>query len=116
MSHLLPPLIAFVAASERNATQVDVFQDAALQWLDSRNRSAPFFLYLSFTVPHAGGWGDAPQAPEQGAPVPSDKPYRQHHHWPNVERDHAAVVTYLDSAVGDLIAKLKALGVQARKD
>ena len=49
---------------------VDVFQSHALEWLDSAMPKAratdsaertPFFLYLSFTVPHAGGWGSAPE-------------------------------------------------------
>ena len=35
----------------------------------------PFFLYVAFTVPHAGGWASAPAANEAGAPVPTDVPY-----------------------------------------
>ena len=45
----------------------------------------PFFLYLSYTVPHAGGWGDAPSSPEDGNPVPSDLGYGNHS-WPAVEK------------------------------
>ena len=50
-------------------------------------------------MPHAGGWGwvnsKAGRAPESGAPVPSDGQYAQET-WPAVEKDHAAVITYLD--------------------
>ena len=46
----------------------------------------PFFLYLSYTVPHAGGWGDAPSSPEDGNPVPSDMAYGNQS-WPAVEKD-----------------------------
>jgi len=45
-----------------------------------------FFLYLSYTVPHAGGWGDAPSSPEDGNPVPSDMAYGNQS-WPAVEKD-----------------------------
>ena len=110
---------------------VDMFQDAALAWLDGAAADAsgangdaatkPFFLYLAFTVPHAGGWGDdafdAPDAAPHshdflaGAPVPTDAQYGNESSWPEVERDHAAVVTYLDGKVGELMAKLKAAGV-----
>ena len=56
---------------------VDVFQAEALAWLEQHaapqsleaNNKTPFFLYLSFTVPHAGGWGDEK---ESGQPVPTD--------------------------------------------
>ena len=29
-------------------------------------------LPRSYTIPHAGGWGDAPKSPESGNPVPCD--------------------------------------------
>eukprot|EP00928_Gymnodinium_smaydae_P049917 TRINITY_DN33528_c0_g1_i1.p1 TRINITY_DN33528_c0_g1~~TRINITY_DN33528_c0_g1_i1.p1 ORF type:complete len:506 (+),score=36.65 TRINITY_DN33528_c0_g1_i1:42-1520(+) len=90
---------------------IDVFHDFGMSWLESVAPSGePFFLYLSYTIPHAGGWGDAPQEPEQGAPVPTDMQYAGMP-WPDVEKDHAAVITYLDLKVGDLLARLKALGV-----
>lgn len=52
----------------------DLFADAAIAWLHSRQipLARPFFAYLSFTVPHAGGWGSYPKAPEEGQPVPTD--------------------------------------------
>ena len=77
----------------------------------AKNPSQPFFLYEAFTVPHAGGWGKSPNQPESGAPVPSDGEYASHTDWPEVERDHAAVITYLDSYVGDLLALLKSLQI-----
>mmetsp|Transcript_11031 Transcript_11031/g.22801 ORF Transcript_11031/g.22801 Transcript_11031/m.22801 type:complete len:486 (-) Transcript_11031:100-1557(-) len=90
---------------------IDVFHDTGMAWLEAAaKKSEPFFLYLSYTIPHAGGWGDAPKAPEQGAPVPTDLQYADKP-WPDVEKDHAAVITYLDRMVGDLMQRLKALGV-----
>jgi len=91
---------------------VDITHNHAVAWLRERERAKdsdrPFFLYVAFTVPHAGGWGHAPDSPTQGAPVPSDEPYGQRT-WPEVERDHAAVVTYMDSKVGSLMAELELL-------
>eukprot|EP00440_Ansanella_granifera_P019971 gb/GFBE01021701.1/.p1 GENE.gb/GFBE01021701.1/~~gb/GFBE01021701.1/.p1 ORF type:complete len:492 (+),score=94.38 gb/GFBE01021701.1/:1-1476(+) len=92
---------------------IDVFHDYGMAWLESvAKKPEPFFLYMSYTVPHAGGWGDAPQEPEQGAPVPTDLQYADKP-WPDVEKDHAAVITYLDSKVGDIMRRLKDLGADA---
>jgi len=91
---------------------IDVFHEHGMSWLtEVSNGSDPFFLYLSYTIPHAGGWGDAPALPEQGAPVPSDFIYADNA-WPDVEKDHAAVITYLDMKLGDLMTRLKALKIE----
>lgn len=101
-----------MAHPERFNYTIDQFHEAGMAWLEKAAKgSKPFFLYLSFTVPHAGGWGTAPNFPEQGAPVPSDLQYTKHTEWPNVERDHAAVISYLDGKFGDLMQRLKSLGV-----
>ena len=50
-------------------------------------------------------------AMEAGAPVPSDGQYVNKTSWPEVERDHAAVVSYLDNYVGDLVALLDETGI-----
>jgi len=86
----------------------DLFADHAIEWLQARGTTEsakPFFLYLSFTVPHAGGWGSAPNMPEQGNPVPTDLGYGDKD-WPTVERDHAASVGYLDLKMGKVLAAL----------
>lgn len=102
---------ACMAHPERYNYTIDVFHEYGMSWLESVAQGpAPFFLYLSYTVPHAGGWGDAPQDPEEGAPVPTDLQYVGRS-WPNVEKDHAAVITYLDDKVGDLMERLKSLGI-----
>lgn len=99
---------------------VDVTIDHGLEWLNDNYGAAassqakstdPFFLYLSFTVPHAGGWDSWPKAGEEGAPVPSDGQYSGKTSWPTVEMDHASVITYLDTQVGRLISELKSTGL-----
>jgi len=89
-----------------------VRQQAAVQKRTSASDRKPFFLYESFTVPHAGGWGYAPSFKEQGAPVPSDGQYADKSTWPNVEKDHAAVITYLDGYVGQMVSLLKELDIE----
>ena len=90
---------------------VDITHHASLAFVRARAADGKkFFLHESFTVPHAGGWGHAPSMPESGAPVPSDGRYASES-WPEVERDHAAVITYLDNCVGELIAELKTGGL-----
>lgn len=91
----------------------DMFADHAIEWLGTRGSAQPrpFFLYLSFTVPHAGGWGSEPNFPENGAPVPTDLGYDPTGAWPTVEKDHAATVTYMDGRVGDTLAALEAAGL-----
>ena len=59
-------------------------------------------------MPHAGGLQDAPNSKEEGKPVPTIFNYDDTS-WPDVEKDHAAVITYLDVKVGDLIGRLKDL-------
>ena len=47
-------------------------------------RPKPFFVYKSYTVPHAGGWGNSN---EDGAPVPDAGPFAKETSWPEVQRD-----------------------------
>jgi len=94
---------------------VDITQEQALLWMKSHvaaKPAQPFFLYQAFTVPHAGGWGHAPTQPEQGAPVPSDGQYADKDGWPDVEKDHAAVITYLDNYVGAMMDTVSTLGIE----
>eukprot|EP00940_MAST-03C_sp_MAST-3C-sp2_P002291 g2291.t1 len=83
----------------------DIFMESAINWLDTLDSETPFFLYLSFTVPHAGGWSDIDL--EEGAPVPTDLQYANRTTWPNVEKDHAAAVTYMDRCVGGILDTLR---------
>lgn len=95
-------------------------------------------MYLAFTVPHAGGWtiNDA----ETGAPVPSDGIYvssvtnslsllqalcellgiptliiyltlQNDEPWPDVEKDHASMITTIgDAAIGQILDLLEKTG------
>jgi arylsulfatase A-like enzyme len=102
-----------MASPEQYNYTTDLFQSQALKWLEGAAKDAdvtPFFLYLSFTVPHAGGWSDTNL--ESGAPVPTDGRYQTQTSWPIVERDHAGVITYLDTYVGQVMSLMETLDIE----
>eukprot|EP00750_Incisomonas_marina_P006185 INCI14358.1.p1 GENE.INCI14358.1~~INCI14358.1.p1 ORF type:complete len:547 (+),score=70.63 INCI14358.1:71-1711(+) len=101
---------------------VDITHAYAMDWIANeggtmRDPAKPFFLYESFTVPHAGGWGwqGSPGGTqmENGAPVPTDGQYGNKSSWPEVERDHAATITYLDAYIGELMHQIDIHGLTA---
>jgi len=73
-----------------------------------RHKDGPFFLYLPHTLPHANN--EARNQIKNGAEVPdfgiyADKP------WDEPTKGHAAMITYLDTQIGQLMDRLKALGI-----
>jgi len=79
----------------------------ALAWLDGR-AGKPFFLYLAVTLPHANN-----EAGQQGMEVPDYGPYAGQS-WPEPEKGRAAMISRLDAGVGQVLARLKALGIDGR--
>ena len=63
-----------------------------------RYAGEPFFLYLAYTIPHG-----VHEVPELG--IYKDRP------WPLVHRVFAAMVTRMDTAVGELVSLLQELGI-----
>jgi arylsulfatase A-like enzyme len=82
----------------------DLFMREALKWVRA-NAEKPFFLYLPITIPHANN-----EAKPNGMQVPSDAPYSQEK-WPQQEKNFAAMITRLDSGVGQIMALLKELKI-----
>ncbi len=82
----------------------DLFVSESLKWLRA-NAQNPFFLYLPVTIPHTNN-GKAPN----GQQVPIDAPYSAEK-WPQVEKNFAAMITRLDSGVGQIMALLKELKI-----
>ena len=70
----------------------------------------PFFLFLSYTTPHAGGVGTTN---ETGVPSPRQNtgPYANKTQWPEVERAFATAVWDLDQAVGRVMDALDGSGL-----
>lgn len=82
----------------------DAFTEDALGFIrDSKDE--PFFLYLPYTIPHAFNAGR-----ENGMPVPSTEPYRDRD-WPQMSKNHAAMITRMDSDVGKIFELLKELNI-----
>jgi arylsulfatase A-like enzyme len=91
----------------------DLFTTAALNFLrihkpEPLNKYQPFFLYLAYTIPHAND--ERGQRTGNGMEVPSDAPYSDEP-WPAPEKNKAAMITRLDTYVGQLLDKLKELKI-----
>lgn len=85
-----------------------LFTKKALNFIDENNKK-PFFLYLSYTLPHFSDYdGKTPDSQI----VPSDEPY-SNEDWPQVEKNYAAMVDRIDRDVGKLLDKVKELGLDS---
>jgi arylsulfatase A-like enzyme len=101
----LPNIVKNNVASKRVVYSADLFTREALAFLDRHQRER-FFLYLPFTLPHANN-----EAGQQGMEVPSDAPYSDQP-WPQPQRNHAAMITYLDAQIGQVLARLAELKLE----
>ena len=84
----------------------DLFTKDALRFIE--DQVSPFFLFLSYTIPHANNealWFD-----KHGMEVPDLKFYKDKD-WPEPEKAKAAMITRMDSHVGQILDKLKELKI-----
>jgi len=72
----------------------------ALDYLDKKDNDKPFFLYMSYRIPHA----------HEFFLSKTDLYTDKIEEWPEIERRHAARITMLDTQVKRLFDKLEALG------
>jgi len=85
--------------------------DDALRYVEE-NKNKPFFLYLSFAAPHA-----ALQAPEADVEAYNHKEFKETPtsggYLPVLKpkATRAAMITHIDKSIGQLLAKLKSLGL-----
>jgi arylsulfatase A-like enzyme len=86
----------------------DLFDREALSFLD-QHTTGPFLLFLTSILPHANN--ERGRAEGNGMEIPSDAPYTGES-WPQVEKNHAAMITRLDDEVGRILGKLKELGLE----
>lgn len=94
-------------ATRRLAYAGDLFAQEARAFI-AANTDRPFFLYLSVVVPHANN--ERSRALGDGHEVPDLGPYADRP-WPDTAKAHAAMVTRLDTQIGELLAELKARGL-----
>ncbi len=81
----------------------DYFTSVALNFI-TQNKQKPFFLYLSYTTPHAHN--ALTKATGNGMEVPSDAPYSTNN-WPQPEKNKAAMITRLDAQIGAVLKLIK---------
>ena len=78
---------------------IDEFRtNFALEYLRKKDPSKPFFLFMSYRIPHA-----------HERYIRNREMYAEHE-WPDVERRHAARITMLDHQIGRLLDTLKQTG------
>ncbi len=89
-----------------------LMHDEALSFLDRQDGSRPFFLYYASPLPHV-----PLQAPQRWVNYYKEKlgpeePYTGASYFPHIapRAAYAAMISYLDEQVGDLIQKLKEIG------
>jgi arylsulfatase A-like enzyme len=86
----------------------DLFTSAALDFI-SKAGDKPFFLYFTPTFPHANN--ELQKLTGNGMEIPSDAPYSDKD-WPQPEKNKAAMITYLDNEVGQLLSAIKQKGLE----
>jgi arylsulfatase A-like enzyme len=97
-------------ATEAKVYADDLFTEEALKFVGEK-RDEPFFLYLSYVVPHANN--ERTKALQDGAEVPDYAPYTDRK-WATPDKGHAAMITRLDGYVGRIVARLQELGLDER--
>lgn len=84
----------------------DLFTEKAARFI-GENKENPFFLYLSYTIPH---FSDYPKDSPEHFIVPDDAPYTKKN-WPRIAKNYAAMITRLDGDVGRIMKLLKKLDI-----
>lgn len=97
-------------ATKKLAYAGDLFAQEARKFV-AENAARPFFLYLSVIVPHANN--ERARELGDGHEVPDFGPYADKA-WPDSVKAHAATITRLDAQIGELLADLKARGLDER--
>jgi arylsulfatase A-like enzyme len=102
-------------ADGRKQWAPQILAEDVQRFLDERakDKSKPFFLYYTPNLPHANNearenspLGHGMETPGYGEFASSD--------WPNVEKGFASAMKFVDSEVGAVMAKLKALGLDEK--
>jgi len=83
----------------------DLFADEAVKFI-GQNQTQPFFLFLSFVVPHSNN--ERNRELKNGAEVPDYGPYADKP-WSMPDKGHAAMITRMDDYMGRILDELKRL-------
>lgn len=85
----------------------DLFTEKAIDFIE-QNLDRPFFLYLSYTIPH---FSDYPKDSPEHFLVPSDEPYTDED-WPQIAKNYAAMISRMDKDVGRIVQMIKEQGLE----
>jgi arylsulfatase A-like enzyme len=88
---------------QRKAYAPDLFTRRTLDFLQ-KPRQKPFFLYLTYTIPHANN--ELGSLKGNGMEVPDASAYADRD-WPAVERNFAAMISRMDGDIGKIVELLK---------
>jgi arylsulfatase A-like enzyme len=91
-------------ATKKVEYSADLITAEALKWVE-QHKDGPFFLYYSPTLPHANNEGR-----DNGMEVPDLGPYANLD-WPERQKQHAAMISRMDTDVGRLMELIKTLGI-----
>jgi len=81
--------------------------EEALAFIE-RNKDKPFYLNLTWTIPHTNN--EAGNVEKNGQEVPDHGIYKDKN-WPDPEKGFAAMVTLMDTDTGKILDLLKKLGI-----
>ena len=91
----------------------ELYMKAAEKFIGEQPKDQPFFLLLSFPIPHASLL--APEGKAEELDMKNDVNFRNSNHYSNVEgvkANYAAMVMELDAYVGRVMKALEAKGVE----
>ncbi|MDG2408494.1 MAG: arylsulfatase [Pirellulales bacterium] len=92
-------------ATKKVAYSQDLFVEESLEWIEQHQKS-PFFLLLTPTIPHANP--EARKLTGNGTEVPDLGTYAKFD-WTEQNKGQAAMISRLDTGVGEILAKLNQL-------
>lgn len=90
----------------------ELYMKRAEKFIGNQSPEQPFFLLLSFPIPHASGLAPVGKADE--VKIENDIDFKNSNHYSNVKRvkaNYAAMVMEIDSYVGRVMRALEAKGV-----
>jgi len=88
----------------------DLFAEESRKFV-TKNAQHPFFLYWSMVIPHANN--ERARDLGNGAEVP-DLGLYQSRDWPEPDRGHAAMISRMDSYVGEMLDLLRKLKIEQK--
>lgn len=97
-------------ATEKITYSHDLFTLEAIQYIETHHsQSTPFFLFLSYTIPHANN--EAGRAFGNGMEVPCYEKYALEQ-WPEPQKGHAAMISRMDNDIGSILRKIRDCGIE----